>query len=224
MKNTKVFLMAIFALLLFTASSAHAVLTAVGPVNPANGWPKWYMDENGIKLRICSVPAVCPATTPTEQFYYNLVAVDNTTTPGVVGKAIFALEASYLTPVPVPGRQIVFNRMRFTVKGLAVEGPYTIDHPYGTTTVNVVLNPRTGLGQIKFTQDIGIAPRIFNGALAGTVGPFLSQITHRPRFLGNAAIQAPINPGPNGDTFTVTDPNGTVVISQNLWAVGGQLF
>ena len=76
------------------ASPAFAVLDSVGPVDPANGFPQWYMDRNGTVLELCvnqdaavlaaggcailpaapplgvqTVPEVFPANWATEHFY-----------------------------------------------------------------------------------------------------------------------------------------------------------
>ena len=76
------------------APSAFAVLDRAGPVDPANGFPTWYLDKNGVALELCintnaavlaaggcavlpgpvpngvqTVPEVFPANWATEHFY-----------------------------------------------------------------------------------------------------------------------------------------------------------
>src|SRR5213594_3641347 len=52
-------LLAVFVCLVFTGAWASAQqaagLSAVGAVDPANGYPKWYMDGNGLQLGQCLV-------------------------------------------------------------------------------------------------------------------------------------------------------------------------
>jgi hypothetical protein len=77
MKTSKLtFLVAVFGLIIMAASSAHAFLAAVGPVKPTTGFPKWYMDTNGVKVGLCKNPFFCFIDpTGVEQFYYGADAV-----------------------------------------------------------------------------------------------------------------------------------------------------
>src|SRR4051794_5787397 len=44
------------------ARPAHAALSAVGPVNPATGFPDWFQDGSGLKLQPClDGPPLCLA-------------------------------------------------------------------------------------------------------------------------------------------------------------------
>ena len=49
-KSVSVLLAIFFAL---SSMTANAVLERVGPVDPANGFPKWYMDITGVALELC---------------------------------------------------------------------------------------------------------------------------------------------------------------------------
>ena len=42
---------------LTVATPAQAALTTVGPVDPDNGYPKWFGDPNGLRLEACLDPA-----------------------------------------------------------------------------------------------------------------------------------------------------------------------
>src|SRR5918996_3199882 len=42
---------------LTVATPAQAALTTVGPVDPANGYPKWFGDQDGLRLEACLDPA-----------------------------------------------------------------------------------------------------------------------------------------------------------------------
>ena len=57
--KTAVILLAVIACVVVTAGWASAQqasgLAAVGAVDPANGYPKWYMDGNGLQLAQCLV-------------------------------------------------------------------------------------------------------------------------------------------------------------------------
>src|SRR2546425_7183070 len=53
--------LAVIACVVFTGGLSYAQqaqgLTAVGAPDPANGYPKWYMDGNGLQLAPCLVTA-----------------------------------------------------------------------------------------------------------------------------------------------------------------------
>ena len=220
MKNTKIIVLTVFALMLITAPSVHARLAAVGPTNPATGFPLWYQDQNAVRLVLCTDAARCPIDpTGVESFYFDMVAKAGRA-PAPNATMVLAVEATYLNGVVVPGEEITFSRMRILVKNLPAAGIYTVNHPFGVNTFNVRPDAK-GLLQIKFTQDVGgLAPGLFRGAIAGKVGPFLKQIPSPPGFMGNINVARPITPGPGGAAFTVTGPTG-IVINQTRWAVAG---
>ena len=185
------------------AHSAHAVLQRVGPVDAVHGFPAWYQDAGGMTLEFCmpttqtdlnaGLCAILPGTPPAglsvlpevfpdnfslEHFYYRLNSAVPTAgldkksrlpVPGA-GRFVFdnGVEATFNSGTPTAGQQISFNRWRVRVDNLACTGNYTFYTP--SRAPKTVAG--TAGGRIADTEDIGIGAG-FDGALAGSVGPFL---------------------------------------------------
>lgn len=89
------------------------------------------------------------------------------------------------------GTEVVFTRIRIRAD-VTVPGTYTVIHPYGR---EVFTDVPAGKDAIKFTRDIGIAPRLFDDALNGDLGPFVEW--------ANDAGTGRTNPG---ETLNIVDP------------------
>ena len=149
-------LLAVIACIVFASGRASAQaaqgLAAVGAVDPANGYPKWYQDKNGLQLTACldtttpdpllggadlcglvaggaipAGPVVFPTNFPDEFFYFLLNGrIDGI--GGGTGRAILvnALEGAFGGPTGTAadgaGAQIVFARFRFRVTGGLIGG------------------------------------------------------------------------------------------------------
>jgi hypothetical protein len=162
-------------------------LVTNGPVNPANGFPDWFRDTNGIDLSPCmnpqdpycggavnapdnTAPISFPDNFPDEFFYSNATSDGLTSAGGNKVLAEFALEGSFANGPIVSGDQMTFTRIRYKiVDGLKADTDYKITQPYGTDTVH------TDAGATGFfvTQDVGAVAGDFAQALKGRVGPFL---------------------------------------------------
>lgn len=165
-------------------------LIRVGPRSPSIGFPLWYKDATGTRLELSLstadpfTPAVgdpepfvstrpgAPATLPEEAFYF--LAEARMVTGGGVrpgrARVVLALEAAWGgTGSVVEGQQVVFARLRVRVDGGVPGGVYTFTHPYGQTDPF----PADDRGRVFVTEDIGVAPLQFDGALEGHVAPFL---------------------------------------------------
>src|SRR5438552_18504574 len=163
-------------------------------VIPANGFPLYYDDANGLALTPCLDPAAAgfcggvagvpvpnpaaaiafPGNFPVEFPYFSAVA---TMTMPNGGKALLVhrVLGSFFppaAPVPAAGAQLVFSRLRIRIAGLQPGGTYTITHPYGVETLVA-----SNLGAINVTVDNGIAAPGFTGPVtAGSrVGPTFLQ-------------------------------------------------
>ncbi|MBI5664793.1 MAG: hypothetical protein HZC49_06870, partial [Nitrospirae bacterium] len=141
---------------------------------------------------------------------------------------VLALEAAYGgTGDPVDGQQTSFCRVRIRIDAPSA-GTYTVTHPYGVETFNVVT---PGVRSINFTNDVGIgAPGVFNGALTGPTFPFLTQLAPPPPagFIGDL-LEGTVTGSPNGTNFfRVEGPDiggpGINRIETDLFAVTGQIF
>src|SRR3954454_21433312 len=173
-----------------TANAGH--LTAFGPISGTTGFPSWYKDDTGKRLEPCLDPtnSLCgfvpgdvpdpqspvsmPDNFPEEVFY--MLAGNTMDLPGG-GRAAttLSLEGAFQNGGPVAGDQITFGRVRFFFDGLRAGQKYTITHPYGQDTFVAEQDPgaAAGVGRIRFTEDTGVSPGQFGGALNSRIGPFL---------------------------------------------------
>src|SRR5437867_1243163 len=247
----------VVACVMLTATLASAQqaqgLTAVGAPDPANGYPKWYIDRNGVQLAPCLVtpaddpcalagtfpnpaaPIVFPTNFPDEFFYMGATArIDGI---GGVGRADlgYALEGAFGgatgTAADGAGAQIVFARFRLRVTAGLVPGEtYTMTAPYGTQSFVAAAT-----GTITFTSDQGCAaaPCNFASLLTNTnVGPFVRwDATSAPPagFIGQPAVDHGITGSPFGNNFfRLTGPNvggpGVNTVETNLFSITGRLF
>jgi hypothetical protein len=211
---------------------AQAALQAVGPVNPAFGFPLWYQDTAGLRLDLCTdLNAICfaeppiPATIglppnfPDEAFWW-AAEVAGLAGPGVVdGLLVLAMEAAFggATGVSTANEQIAFARIRIRID-VTVPGTYTVTHPFGTATYQVGADLT-----INETQDIGdfdvIGPTSnFAAALADTgipePGALPPVVNDPPRSIG-PFLTAVNFPGPafftdNATGFKYLAPAGFV--------------
>src|SRR5262245_1088515 len=174
-------------------------LTGVGLVNPANGYPKWYQDGNGLRLEPCldnnpadpcgliaagalpnpAAPVVFPTNFPDESFYMRATARIDGIGGGLFrADLILAVEGAFGGPTGTVadgnGAQITFTRYRFKVNGGLVPGrTYTVTAPFGTRSFAAAAT-----GTVIFTsqQGCGLVPPACDFTLAMAtpeVGPFL---------------------------------------------------
>jgi len=112
-------------------------------------------------------PVSYPNNFPGE-FFYQLAGAE-LTVQGVDLRIGMDLEGAWAAEQVVPGDQMVFGRVRIRAKDAPDGVTWRITHPYGVdqfTTSN-------GDG-INMTEDIGITPGAFGGALKSRIGPFLT--------------------------------------------------
>jgi hypothetical protein len=135
------------------APSAFAALGAVGPVNPATGFPAYVDDAAGTRLDLCLDSPFCLGTKAEltapdgEAFWWNSEA----TMPTSGGSALMVLAVEAAYGGDTAGTASAFNRARFRID-LAKPGTYTVRYPYGVKTYNVT---STGRRAINDTVDIG---------------------------------------------------------------------
>ena len=197
------------------APAAHAVLERTGPIDTANGFPRWYMDTTGLNFELClplnaeelrlghclllpgdapATPEVFPGLFADEHFWWQAGA-EMTTAAGGRARLVLGLEAAFSADV-APGNQIAFSRIRVLLRPVPVTGTYRFIHPYGIETAFGTAGDR-----IFFTDDVGIgAPGDFTGATKGRLGPFLL-----PSQTPGAAEIAPVS-GPVSGKLYIADP------------------
>ena len=222
-RKGKVVLGTVLAVLLL-APMAWARLAGVGPLNPANGFPSYYVDTNGMALELPAPPLGTPIGAPqvaptmvfdapvagnlysqqigfgTQAFYYNCTAQNLATAYGTftfqVGLA--ASFANLSTPFANNGDQVVFSRLRSTLHSLRLPpGIYTLRYPYGVEMIEV--DPGgTGL---SITRDIPLGKKLdFTTVLNADVGPFLGQSPPPafPGWIGDGVTVGPVTGSPIG--------------------------
>jgi len=221
---------------------ARANLQSRGPISPDNGFPESYTDNDGLTLGLCldtggncllelpnpGQPVSFPDNFGPEAFYF-LAEATMPTNGGGAALCVLALEAAFINEEPIDGDQVVFARIRFRVDNLVDGETYTVTHPYG---VDVFVAEGAGRRGINFTEDVGIAAGMFNGALAGRIGPFLqwdpAESAPPAGFIGNPNVPHTVIGSPFGTNFfRVQGPNvggpGVHSIETDQFAVSGQI-
>ncbi len=154
-ENLKFFgLLGVVLILLGFASDTQAVLSEVGPGNPANGFPVYYGDVNGLRLELCSDPLdpLCAADNVivgnqvseavgfgAEAFWWLATADLITQRPtGADGRGILvmATEAAWINGNPASNDQMSFGRYRILID-VPEAGTYTVTTPFGTEVFEV---------------------------------------------------------------------------------------
>ncbi|MEV4642359.1 hypothetical protein AB0J80_33915 [Actinoplanes sp. NPDC049548] len=157
-------------------------LVQVGPI-AEHGFPAWYRDSNGVRLEACTTlddplcstlpdevpnpeaPVSYPDNFPGE-FFYQLAGADMTLNDGTRATIGLDLEGAWAAEQVREGDQMVFGRVR--IRFDAPEGQrYRITHPYGID--DIVATDRG----VNMTEDVGITPGAFGGAMNSRIGPFL---------------------------------------------------
>lgn len=157
-------------------------LVQVGPI-AEHGFPAWYRDSNNVRLEACVTldDPLCPTLPDTlpnpdgavsypdnfpDEFFYQLAGVDMTLNNGVRATIGLDLEGAWAAGEVREGDQMVFGRVRIRFDAPAGER-YRIVHPYGIDDIVA-----TDKG-VNMTEDVGITPGAFGGAMNSRIGPFL---------------------------------------------------
>jgi len=172
--------LAVVACVIFAAGGAFAQnaqgLAAVGAIDPANGYPRWYLDKNGLQLGQCldaanpadpcvlagtfpnpGQPISFPNNFPDEFFYWRTTTTINNI-GNVGGRALLVMSTqggfggATGTAADGAGAQIVFARYRVRVlpNGLVPGATYVVTGPFGAQSFVA-----TATGTINFTVDQG---------------------------------------------------------------------
>src|SRR6266705_1402414 len=197
--------LAVVACVIFAAVGAFAQnaqgLAAVGAIDPANGYPRWYLDKNGLQLGQCldaanpadpcaivgtfpnpGQPISFPNNFPDEFFYWRTTSTINNI-GNVGGRALLVMSTqagfggATGTAADGAGTQIVFARYRVRVlpNGLVPGATYVVTGPFGAQSFVA-----SAAGSINFTIDQGCPlgtplPCNFASVLPTTnAGPFLT--------------------------------------------------
>ncbi len=235
-----------------------------GPYTFATGkFPMWYEDNNQLKMELCqslavssrtpatvppsymcilgvepsvyddTLPMIFPDNWPPEAFWFHAeTAIPQIGNSGYELEVYVAgIEAAFANENPFDGDQQSFARIRLRVS-VPTAGTYTITHPYGVETINVTTPGRRA---INITRDIGISvPGVFNGVLAGNIGPFLRSVNGPytevnpdnggiDTFIGDPNLTEQVTGSPNNTNFVrIQGPAGTIQTS--LFNVSGKIL
>ena len=144
-------------LLIFGFAQTGYAITQAGPLNLANGFPLWWMDDAGVMVELCLEPGVCipdpvfVGTPISEQVGFGAEAfwwsggASVTLPDGGTASLVLAVEAAYAdlsgvaTPIdttitPQNQTQHAFGRVRVKLLNVTTPGDYSITYPYGTLT------------------------------------------------------------------------------------------
>lgn len=242
--------------MVLAAVPAAAQLERAGAVDPATGYPMWYQDRTGLVLEFCqplnnveltdgwclllpgdtSVPETFPSPFSEEHFYWAASATADGVANGAPVRALLtlALEGAFAQGPVIAGDQIVFGRIRVSIKSVPFSGTYVVYHPYGTEMFTLTAGER-----LFFTEDIGFGcAGQFDCALQSRVGPFLLPADtpggpELPAITGPVAgklyIADPARLGPvtgspvSQNFFRVEGPNGFLATTENF-ALMGRVF
>src|SRR3989441_948775 len=190
---------------MFAAGGAFAQnaqgLAAVGAIDPANGYPRWYLDKNGLQLGQCldaanpadpcvlagtfpnpGQPISFPDNFPDEFFYWRTTTTINNI-GNVGGRALLVMSTqagfggATGTAADGAGAQIVFARYRVRVlpNGLVPGATYVVTGPFG---VQSFVASATGTITSAVAQGCPLGtplPCNFSSVLPTTnAGPFLT--------------------------------------------------
>jgi len=233
-------------------SRSQASLQAVGPINPANGFPFWYQDVNGVTLGLCVGSPNCLADAVvagnafsaqigfgTEAFWWGADALVGGPPPAPDAGLVLATEAAFgnLDGSAQDGFQITFNRVRIRVSGAAANETCTIIHPFSAALGDPFVTDAVGV--INTTVDFGCVIDPILGGLcnfafpltvnaANPISVFLTPVagTVVPAgFIGDGLTDVQITGSPTGNNlFSVDCPSFAAPLTTNLFIIQGQLF
>jgi hypothetical protein len=246
--KTLLFISVVLLSLVVITPASHALPLAVRDttINPADGYPLWYQDTNGVSLGQCldsiafcglladatfngTLPIIFPANYPEEQFYYLAEVLSG---PPYNLLYVAATEGGWAgAGVPAAGQQAVFSRIRIRAD-ITLPGTYTVTHPYGTETFNVTA---PGIRAINFSNDVqGLVALSFDGPLGiggppPFAGPYLESAAGRVTdvatgniYLSNPGAPTAVVGAPTGNNFvSITGPDGTV--TETLFTLVGKV-
>ena len=216
-------------------------------VDPATGFPRWYMDNTGTKLKACVDNANClggnplpnpalPASVLTgnladENFY--AVARAEVTLPGggrIRYRAV--LEGAFANDAVVSGEQVVFTRVQVTGSKIPLSTypagtVLTFAHPYGTMTAPVRSDGK--LSRSRTESNLGTVADFSPPVTETTTGfgPSFLRWTATaplaaPGFLGDGVTPHTIRGGDAGFNSFAAKRGTTTLASTNLFEVAGQ--
>jgi hypothetical protein len=212
-----------------------AVLGATTPANSINtnrtgrvdsrGFPLFYQDDNGLKLRLCETgTAQCARATrraltpPAGENFYWMATAHIRTSQGPLDVEL-ALEAAF---GGARGRlPIVFERLR--IRGhLNQKGNYTLDHPYGTTTFHAITP--TEQRNVDFTVDRLCATKRGGTCGSGMITNFLRSTNPPQGYVGFGGRRTLVTGGPVRNDMVVRSGGAAIGQTDQIGIMGKRFF
>jgi len=236
--------------------SDGATPLTIGAVNPLNGFPEVVSDSQGLALQLCldsvdpanGLPPNCFFDPPdpsnpfsaqigfgAEGFWWAADATIDVPASGLSAILVQAVEAAFLTEVPIDGEQFPSTRLRIRID-VPAPGIYTVTHPYGQ--IEYVVAAVDAGQEVRDSFDIEFAA---NTSHQGRVGPLLRWDSTPPAppvgFIGDGETAHTVIGSPcgtnyfeisgvalDGTTPIDLDGSGGNVVRTDLFTVIGQLF
>jgi hypothetical protein len=219
--------------LLVLGTILAALVGAAMPANSINsnrtgrldkrGFPLFYQDDSGLKLRLCETgTAQCARATrraltpPNGENFYWMATAHIRTSRGPVDVEL-ALEAAF---GGARGRRpIVFERLR--IRGHLNEATgYTLDHPYGSTSFRAI-DP-VEQRNVDFTRDRFCSTQR-GGTCGGMIGNFLRSTNPPKGYVGFGGRRTLVTGGTVRNDLVLRS-GGTVIGQTDQIAVMGKRF
>jgi hypothetical protein len=216
---------AILAALVGAAVPANSINTNRTGRLDSRGFPLFYQDDNGLKLRLCETgTAQCQRagrralTPPNGENFYWMATAHIRTSQGPVDVEL-ALEAAF---GGARGRlPIVFERIR--IRGhLNEAGGYTLDHPYGSTSFRAITPDEQR--NVDFTRDRNCATKRGGTCGSGMITNFLRSTNPPKGYVGFGGRRTTVTGGPVRNDLVLRDGGGAVIGQTDQIAVMGKRF
>jgi hypothetical protein len=214
----------LLAALIGAAVPANSINTNRTGRQDSRGFPLFYQDDSGLRLRLCETgTAQCARATrraltpPNGENFYWMATAHIRTSRGPVDVEL-ALEAAF---GGARGRlPIVFERLR--IRGhLNEAGGYTLDHPYGSTNFRAISPAEQR--NVNFTRDRACATKR-GGACAGMITNFLRATSPPKGYVGFGGRPTLVRGGTVRNDLVLHDGGGAVIGQTDRIAILGKKF
>jgi hypothetical protein len=218
-------LAAILATLVGAAVPANSINTNRTGRRDSRGFPLFYQDDNGLRLRLCETgkPQCLRATRralrpPAGENFYWMATAHIRTSQGPLDVEL-ALEAAF---GGARGRRpIVFERLR--IRGhLNEAGVYTLDHPYGSTSFRAI-DPAEQRN-VNFTRDRNCAMKRGGACGSGMIDNFLRSTNPPKGYVGFGARRTLVRGGTVRNDLVVRSGAAAIGQTDRIAVMGKRFF
>ena len=215
----------ILAALVGAALPANSINTNRTGRLDSRGFPLFYVDDNGLKLRLCETgTAQCARATrraltpPGGENFYWMATAHIRTSQGPLDVEL-ALEAAF---GGLRGRlPIVFERLR--IRGhLNEAGVYTLDHPYGSTTFRAI-DPAEQRN-VDFTVDRNCATTRGGTCGSGMIDNFLRSTNPPKGYVGFGGRRTLVTGGTVRNDMVVRSGGAAIGQTDQIAVMGKRFF